>query len=237
MRYPAIRAAGAREIVRRRLANTHVDTTDIVIWRTTTDGGTDDADLRSLRELGHEIDARAKTTEPSAVNKDALESEFSPRLFDATDALPVEILDDPGFWAWVSLDCMDGFVAWRENLQRETGSVYYDGRSWSECIPLRMYHRGRIVQPEPELASAIARSTDFWRSHIIRVQNSTAPEICKALVESQAEDRMMTDELREFAKRINRLWTNLSLQDYSRDEARSLVADQRRAVRESPGAH
>jgi len=233
MKYPSIKTAAAEKIAHNRLAGMHIDTTNLVQWKTTLDKNEDFVDVDPLLALGETLRLRVEATEPTPPSKDAVEGEFSVQLHAAVDELPIEVLDDPTFWAWVSLECFYDFVAWRENLSSEGGNKYYDGRNSSECVVVRMFHRARLVTPESDLATAIPRGTDFWRSHIIRVRTSTAPELSKALVEAQAQDRMMTNELRELAKRINRLWTNLSLQDYSIEEARALIDQERSELSES----
>lgn len=72
-------------------------------------------------------------------------------------------------------------------------------------------------------ASRLRRSTDFWRSHIFRVRSGSAPALVRAMVEFQHENSLKTRELREFAKRINRTWSNVLLNLYTQDEAAELL--------------
>ena len=78
-----------------------------------------------------------------------------------------------------------------------------------------------------DLAYHLPRAIDFWRSHVIRVRTATAPTLTRAMVKHQAADRLMTNDLREFAKRVNRTWSNMLLNLHSQPEAEDLLRELR----------
>ena len=55
------------------------------------------------------------------------------------------------------------------------------------------------------------------------MRTGTAPVLAQAFVEKQATDRMQTNELRSYAKRLNRIWSNVALTVYDESEAEQLL--------------
>ena len=49
------------------------------------------------------------------------------------------------------------------------------------------------------------------------------PRSCGAFVEMQSTDRLSTDELREFAKTLNRIWANIVPAIYDDADATALI--------------
>ena len=94
-----------------------------------------------------------------------------------------------------------------------------------------MYLRAAAVGglPFAEYASVLPKATDFWRSHVVRVRTGTAPSLVRAFVDMQRQRRLPTDPLRQFAKALNRTWSNVVLSIYD-DEAQALVEEIRRQV-------
>ena len=162
------------------------------------------------------------------------EGEAAPLLHDALCAVDVEVLDDPGFWRYLSLDLFWDFIRWRETkaFTRENYLKCVDGRSSTECVLTRMYLRAAAVGglEFAEYASALPRAADFWRSHVVRVRTGTAPSLVRAFVEIQRQHRLTTGPLREFAKDLNRTWSNIVLSIYHDDEAQALVEEIRLQV-------
>jgi hypothetical protein len=125
------------------------------------------------------------------------------------------------------------FVAWREAepLSRGNGLTYVDGRRNTEAIPLRLYLRAKAVAigGDVNLAKELKKCTDFWRSHVTRVRTGAAPQLATAFAQMQKDQstRMATQELRAFARRVNRLWTNVQLAVYDAQEASKVLGDLR----------
>jgi hypothetical protein len=123
------------------------------------------------------------------------------------------------------------FISWREAepVNKGNAATYTSSQRNTEQIPLRLYLRAKSLYGTDEmtLAHSLKKSTDFWRSHIIRVQTGTAPNITKAFAELQADDdtRMKTDILRAYARKLNRTWTNVNLMLLDEVEAKSLIKE------------
>jgi len=174
-------------------------------------------------------------TNPNNSDKDRVEGRAARHLYEAlkpTDghySVPVHILDDPGFWRYLSIQWFWDFIAWRESKPFANGNYmkYVDAKNSTECVITRMYLRMAALGGDDQggLASILPSATDFWRSHIIRVRTATAPQLVRAMVELQRDHRLITGDLREFAKRVNRTWTNVVLNLYEQDEARKLLIE------------
>lgn len=168
-----------------------------------------------------------------ADERDVLEGQLSGTVHATLSELPIEVLDDPGLWRYLSVRAWP-FVSWRESKTFAKGGYddyhrYIDGRSPTECVLMRMYLRGSIAFADGDyaLASAVPRAVDLWRSHILRVRTGTAPSLARALVAEQERDRMPTSALRPFASSVNRLWSNVVINVYDDQEAAELIAELR----------
>jgi hypothetical protein len=96
-------------------------------------------------------------------------------------------------------------------------------------VILRTFLRGQIAleHGQYDLAWAIPKGTDFWRSHIIRVRTGAVPAVSRAFVREQLADRMPSGPLRAYARRLNRLRTNVVLEVFDDDDAESLCRELR----------
>lgn len=189
----------------------------------------------SARTLSDELEQLR--TDDGDGDRDDFEGRVGVTLAEALISVPLEVLDDPGFWRFLAVEFFWSFVTWRESRAFESGDYgkyrkYIDGTNPSECVLLRAYNRARIAGPDGdyELARAIPRATDFWRSHVLRVRTSTAEPLARSFARAQADNRMPTDELRAFARHLNRLWTNIVLHTYSDDEAKTLIEELRESA-------
>lgn len=167
------------------------------------------------------------------LDDDQFEGMMAIRLHDALATYPIETLDDPAFWAYLAAGPLWFFVRWREDptkRKRDGYQDYLDGRVNHACVPLRMFLRAQAVADPAgsSLAAAVPRGTDFWRSHVIRVKTGGKPGLARAVAEQQRDARMSVDPLREYAKRINRRWSNQVIYVLDEDECRS-IADSERA--------
>ena len=159
------------------------------------------------------------------VDAEAVEGKFCGAVHKAMRDIPIVALDDPGFWRYLSLAHFWWFIAEREAKAVKNGNAmtYVDGGQ--ECVPLRMFLRGQAIRDGDDysLAGAIPKSTDFWRSHILRVKTGTAPPLAREFARLQKENRMVSDDVRPFAKKLNRVWTNVVLNVWNEDESQELL--------------
>jgi hypothetical protein len=188
-------------------------------------GWADEVDLGPIQTVAEEITLQSR--EWTDKDRDRLEGKVCGRLYEALSKIPTEVLDDRGFWRFLSLRYFWEFIAWREEEPFVKGNFvkYVDAVSNAEAVLPRMYLRAVAVGgPEgSDLAAAIPKSVDFWRSHVIRVRTGSAPVLARAFARRQAEDRLSTPVLRETAKRLNRTWTNVVLHLYEDQPAADLI--------------
>jgi len=231
MRYPTIETAQLMRLVQGLISAGECDYTMAVRWQGRGEEFPEDGVAQLAEEVRRELDRIRQ--EPTRVDPDRVEGEVAGRLYEALGRLPIEVLDDPGFWRYLSIAHFFEYVRWRESGAFEKDYTkfrdYIDGKKPAECVVLRGFLRGRIAAEagDASLATAVPKATDLWRSHIVRVRTGFSPEIAGSLIREQANRRMVTDELREVAKRLKRMHSNLVLSLYPPDEARVLVSSLR----------
>lgn len=187
-----------------------------------------------LRHIHGELLSSARPVDP-----DQFEGTVGAHLHRTLEDLAIDVtaLDSPGFWAFLGTRYFWWFISWRHAATLTSGVYpnyrkYVDGTNAAECVVLRAYLRARLVyEPaadEPyRLTSSVPRGADFWRSHVLRVRTSSSPVLTRSFAIRQTTDRLGTDELRSFAKRLNRTWTNVVLHTYDADDAEALLNDLR----------
>lgn len=233
MRYPTLTLSSCRELAEERLNSPDHQPNVEAQWV----GEGDDLDLGPVKKVANKCSMLIEENR-SARDKDPIEGQAAKHLQDALlpgneaqTFVPIPVLDDPGFWRYLSIGHFWDFIAWREEKPFENGNHmrYIDGRNQAECVLLRMLLRVSALggSEHADLAFKLPRAIDFWRSHVIRVRTATAPALTRAIVELQADDRLMTEDLREFAKRVNRTWSNVLLNVYSQPEAEDLLRELR----------
>jgi hypothetical protein len=195
-------------------------------------------DLDDLEAVAATVNSRLKklaVAPKKGVDKDELEGEICSLVYKALEHVPVEILDDPGFWRFIGIRYFWSFTLWRESsaLAKNNIATYFSAKSSSESIPLRLYLRAqamRDVNGNFSLAEAVPEGTDFWRSHIIRVRTGRARVLAQAFAKLQSTDRMMTDELRQFARRLNRQWSNVIMLDYNDKQSSDILKEIKKSL-------
>jgi len=193
-------------------------------------------DLSGLEEcvsvIRGTLDQRLAGTGPLDLDDDQFEGAMAAELHRCLVGFELDVLDDPGFWRYLASAPLWFFTRWREDpaeRKPETYHVYVDGTKNDSCVPLRMFLRAQAVVRDGDyrLASSIRKGTDFWRSHIIRVKTSTKPELARAVAREQEAERMRVNLLRDYAKRINRRWTNEVLYILDENECREIADAER----------
>ena len=185
--------------------------------------------------LNAQIEERLKSKKKGS-DKDELEGKFCLEIYNALKHVPVEILDDPSFWRFLSIRYFSDFVMWREVNALGKGNIatYVSAKSSAEAIPVRMYLRAQAMIDESgncPLAEAIPEGTDFWRSHIIRVRTGRAKHLAQAFAKLQSNERMITDDLRPFARRLNRFWANVIMLDYDKKASDAILKEIKKSLK------
>lgn len=237
MRHLVLPQSTAQQACAALLEDEHADVEAFLEWV----GTGIELPTQSIEDLAAELREEHDTylAGPRAKDKDHFEGIVAARLHSVLEELEVDmtVLDEPGFWGYLSVQYFWWFVTWRQWStfeSRDFGKYrrYVDGTHATECVLLRAYLRGALAhRPNDEdpyaLAYGIPDSTDFWRSHVLRVQTGSSPEITQAFASEQMRERMNTDELRTYARRLNRMWTNVVLHTYDETEAAEVVLDLR----------
>jgi len=230
MRYPTLTTGHVQGIVTDLMKGLTPSCDTMAVWRGSGEAVEFDV-LDALLDTARN-DLELMGTDPSLTNdKEPFEGGLAVAIFPFLHSLPVEVLDDPGFWRYLSVSRFWWFVQWREAKTLAAGElrrvlVYTDGRRNTEQVPLRLYLRVKSVAAtgKVELAKELEKCTDFWRSHVIRVRTGTAPELATAFAVMQSGDgRLATGKLRPYAKRLNRMWTNVQLGLYDEQQATTMI--------------
>ena len=243
MRYPTATQSQCRDFGRARKRG---DLSDVVAqWV----GRGEEMDLGRIEEAAAEIRELMAAADQRGTKRDQVEGEASAILYTALSpeeatghrGVDVAVVDDPGFWRYLSLRWFWDFVEWRqwkkpERFKESTHLVYVDAFNSTECVLTRMYLRMAALggSEHEDLASCLPHATDFWRSHIVRVRTTGAPRLVRAMVEAQRNARLKTDDLRELAKRVNRTWSNVLLDLYTQEEAAQLLVEFRIGLGDDP---
>jgi hypothetical protein len=221
MRYPVLTRTKCEGLAVQMAAGENPSIEPNVAWV----GHGDEIDLRPIAEVADRITRQAR--EWTDKDRDRFEGKASIEFAEALGQVPPEILDDRGFWRFVALRYFWEFIAWREEGPFSKGNFmkYVHAGTNTESVLPRMFLRARAVggNPHASLAAAIPKGTDFWRSHVLRVRTGSAPPVTRAFVTKQTEDRLMTDSLRQAARRLNRTWANIILYVYDDANASNLI--------------
>jgi hypothetical protein len=226
MRYPSIDKTLCAELVAQLVRGEGPSIDAQVTWV----GSGDDVDLRALDSALEPFKAQLDQIVAGTVkvDKEVFEGQVAAGCHSLLAALPADVLDDRGFWRYLGLSKFWWYIAWREAKPISAGNAhtYTDASLSVMAIPSRLFLRGQAVVQDGDYGPAFAleRSTDFWRSHVLRVRVGSAPRLTRALVRLQREKQMKTDPvLRPYARRLNRTWTNVVLHLYDEDEAYQLL--------------
>ena len=248
MRYSTISLSGATSFAVEITANQQNRSEDYVMnfisqnVREVSSPGTGAERLINLDDLemvSASVTSRVKTlvaAPKKTVDKDKLEGEICSQVYMALEHLPIEILDDPGFWRFIGIRYFWSFILWRESsaLKKANIATYFSAKSSSESIPLRIYLRAQAMRDlngNFPLAEAVSEGTDFWRSHIIRVRTGRARILAQAFARLQSSERMLTVELRQFARRLNRHWSNVIMLDYDEKQSDNLLKEIKKSLK------
>ena len=230
MQYPTI----SREACQRLTAELLNGADPSIVDREKQMVGGDDRqlDLRPVERLARDLESELDMFDPKSP-KDNFEGQIAGRIHQVLKDIDIEILDDFLFWKYLALRHFWWLAVWREDAfgKGDPGKYmpYVDARNSTECVLTRVYLRGQIAfeasgeDENYELASAVEHATDFWRSHITRVNNWKYPAIVRAFVEMQRDSRLNTPKLRAFARALNRRRSSFWLREYTHDEAEAII--------------
>jgi hypothetical protein len=191
-------------------------------------------DLTKIQLVSDEINlylARPASGKAGDPAREKYEGDISSKVHQALVEVPYEVLDDQRFWQYLAIRYFSQFIIWRQDTAISKGTIgNYLFASRQDSMPLRMYLRARMIVESTnsyELASAIPEGADFWKSHILRVRTGRAKGVIAAFATMQRDERLATAPLRQLAKLINRMWSNVVLFEYEHQDATTLVDELR----------
>lgn len=225
MRYPVLTRSDTEINARRLVAGDPAPNWELVRkWV----GSGHEVDLGPLHDAMERMKtAVANDDRSTATTPEGFEGRFAGEVHVALRDLPVEALDDPGFWRYLSLVEFWWFVEIREAGPLSRGNVMTYVGGGNECVPLRMFLRAQSTRSGDDysLAGALPKSADFWRSHILRVRTGTAPPLARSFARLQQEKALVSDDVRPFARRVNRLWSNVVFHTWDEAECDELLVE------------
>ena len=232
MRYPVLSRAVAAELVQELIRGEQPELDAFVTW----EGSGPKLNIESFADTAASLRDALKNFEMSEAKADAdmFEGQASPAIHEMLTGLPLAIIDDPGFWRYLSLVHFWWLAQWRHPSAFESNDPalylrYVDGVLTTECVLSRMYLRAQIAEIDGDysLTTAVAQGSDFWRSHILRVSTGASPPLSRALLREQSERRMPTDQARALGRDLNRISSNVVLSIYDEEDAAALLTELR----------
>ena len=185
---------------------------------------------------GREAERVVPRDKSGDVAKDSVEGRLSCLLFEGLKDVDARVLTDPGFWRYLAVWEMFEYIEWRDGSDCGLPSfgAGTHGLTW-DCASKRMFVRGRIANEARSTESwqAVAQipGTDVWRSHILRVRTGESPQLACALLEAWDRREIRTKEIRDVAKRIKRLRSNLVFEIMDQTQIQSTLERQIDAIR------
>ena len=227
-----LRAGRPREDLRRVAGNGADSRAGTEEFMKTFRESVDDVRSNSSRVAGGDTKAAKGANE----RKDHIEGQLSCVLFQGLKDLDADVLTDPGFWRYLAVWEMFDFVQWRdgENCKLVSFGAGSHSPTW-DCVPKRMFVRARIAFEADgdgnwrDLAGIAG--TDVWRSHVLRVKTGNSPALSAALLEAWDDQVIRTKEVRDVAKRIKRLRSNMVFELMDVEQIDAILSRQIEAAR------
>lgn len=146
---------------------------------------------------------------------------------------PKSVLADRRFWIWASLAKFADIIEWRFGADDGPAKLENYGvtKRGVEGFLYRLWLRGEIgtdpVSGNNHLATV--GTQDLWRSHIIRQNYANAGEVARGILRLQEHSLgvvpLDTSEIRELAKLLKRMNTNVYLSLCTREEVEQLLLE------------
>jgi hypothetical protein len=231
MRYPAMTAADAAVFLTAKRNGAPIDSDALVKFKGS--GGEFDSsfveELRSdFADLQSQCPNAGRKAHPDGNRFEGAAARAVHRLLPSDTG----ILSDPEFWIWLAVVCYPDVVEWRYgNPQGGTKPANYGIGSRIENFLYRLWLRAELVldeQHEDRYHLAEAGQIDFYRSHLVRKSYANARPFARAFLRFQypnddAAPRLKLLQIRDLAKRIGRLRTNLFLEILPEEECRAVI--------------
>lgn len=235
MRYPTVALPASREYLAKWLQGTSAEEPDVV-WVGSgelVDEGAITAFARSLTALQKKsADLKAKKQQ----RYEHFESSGAELVFEFASAYEPDVLMDCGFWCYLSVHHLKDAIRWRHPGTAKSlpalSNFGADQTKLREALLVRMYLRGSLgVRVEDgDFTLSAVEGQDLWRSHIIRVRIGDAPHMTHAVLELVEAYEPSVETIREWAKRLTEIRSNVLFELLSPDQAKTLAEQQLIAV-------
>jgi len=201
MSYQTIPSKTIAEVTKSKIQNE-----DIRHFFQTQQPDKDEIDLNEIKLLSEVIKKNVQDFDPSGTKsseaRDEFEAEIAQSLHEVLKKIDVEILDDPGFWAYLTFHFFWDWVYWSQkptfNAFMEKGTDdyrnYVSGTDSSRCVVLRTFLRGKLTYEATgsyELSkwSDLGRSGgSFWTDEVLARSNWHLPKMLSKVLEKFATD-------------------------------------------------
>jgi len=236
MKYPTFSTHAAKAVLEARRSGDEVDSTKLVLF---VGNGEDipDGFITSLRDnllslMRNYPDELAQRDEMGG----AFEAEASALVHAAIPSSLGAALYDPGYWRYLCVEHFSSVVEWRHQGPDGKANIenYGVGNSRSNLL-YRMWIRADVsldVSAVDQYHLTRIPGRDLWQSHIIRVKTGNYRTLVKALLTylypdgSKGKCRLPTKVVRELAKRLNRLRSNILIEIYEFSDCVQLVSEE-----------
>ncbi len=219
MKYPIVSSSDGREALTRYREGNSPELS--VSW--TGDG--ENMSLASERAIAAKILSVWQASQGKRTNKTKQREDFeisACRPFrDYINSLPVEVMMDPGYWTYLSLEYFLDVITWRHPGNSDFGNFGVIPPRLHESLLGRLYLRADLVQGTNLVE---IEGQDLWRSHILRVKIGNSPAMTSAFLNSVNELGLELQVFRDLAKRITALRSNVCYEVIDSKEA-SLIVD------------
>lgn len=242
MRYLALKAQHALETLEAIRRGEKVND-DVVEVRGSGDGTEVENGIEKLISKLNEIKRRyPEKLKPRDPVGGKFEAEACREIHQALPFDPV-MLADYEWWTWLAVFRFRELVDWRYGSgNAEAAAANFGIGNGGENLLYRMWLRADIgYDPKREDPYELARcgGQDFWRSHVFRQSYGRCRALVRALIIYQfpqgpeGEPTLTIDQMRELAKRLRRIHTNIVFEYLDENCALELVRSEAELAKEA----
>jgi hypothetical protein len=194
---------------------------------------------------------RVRNRQATDAERNRFEAEMAGPFFLAFNDLPVEVVGDPDFWRYLGLGPLRWYTLVCDLEWDKEGNPGLPESSKEVTTPstlrehpvLRTFLRGQMCfdatdQTDPFRAALVlgdaASKTasgfadrDAFKSHLIRVQLGSTPELARAFLNTAADPYMPSTDIRKFIKYFRRSRTTRSLELLTPEQSVTLARELR----------
>lgn len=228
MRYPYLDQKSAGEIIEKRIKGEEPIVEDFLKWR----GEGPEFNRGAMKSLRVKLDDLIKKYSGTGQKGKKFEAEACTIIHQSIEG-DISIFGDLDFWVYLAVIEFPDLISWRYSVgeDQNISLANYGIGNRVENLIYRLWIRADIAYDtdlKDHYGLARKGDIDVWRSHILRQRYGNCRNIACALIKYQyPEDakgsRLSVKVLRELAKRLKRLYTNLEFSFLNEDQAMELI--------------